>query len=176
MFSKSSTPRFFVLTGMILVASLVRFIPHPPNFAPITAMALFGGAYFVNKKLAFLVPIAAMLLTDAIIGFHNTMFAVYLSFAVIVLIGIKMLKNKRISNIILAAVVSSVIFFVITNFAVWAVGTMYPHDIAGLVTCYTAAIPFYQYSILSDLFYTAVLFGTFEFVQIRIPVISDAKA
>ena len=105
------TPKFWILTLMIFGAAFVRLIPHPPNFAPIAAMALFGGAYFNKKWAAFIVPIAAMFITDLILGFHETMWAVYLSFALIVVIGMLMIKQKKVSNILFASVTSSVVLF-----------------------------------------------------------------
>ncbi len=97
-------PGFLILTGMIFIAAFVRLIPHPPNFAPVAAMALFGGAYFSKRWVAFLVPLMAMLFADLILGFHSAMWAVYLSFVLIVGIGMLMIKQKKVSNIFLASV------------------------------------------------------------------------
>lgn len=168
--------RFWVITLLILAAAFVRLIPHPPNFAPIAAMALFSGAYFNKKSFAFAVPLAAMFLTDAIIGFHSSIWIVYLSFALIVLIGMFMLKNVSIKNVVLASVTASISFFIITNFGVWAFGTMYPKNIAGLIECYIAAVPFIQNTLLGDLFYSGIMFGVLEFAKSKFPVISEAKA
>uniref|UniRef100_A0A832G7G9 Uncharacterized protein n=1 Tax=Ignavibacterium album TaxID=591197 RepID=A0A832G7G9_9BACT len=170
------TPRLLILSLMILAAAFVRLIPHPPNFAPIAAMALFSGAYFNKKSFAFAVPLAAMFLTDAIIGFHSSMWIVYLSFALIVLIGMLMLKKISIKNVVVASVTASISFFIITNFGVWALGTMYPKNIAGLIECYIAAIPFIQNTLLGDLFYSGIMFGMFEFAKSKHPVLSQAKA
>ncbi|MCH7774531.1 MAG: hypothetical protein IH784_09035, partial [Bacteroidetes bacterium] len=92
-------PGFLILTGMIFIAAFVRLIPHPPNFVPIAAIALFGGAYFTKKWVAIVVPLTALFITDLIIGFHGTMWAVYLSFILIVVIGRMMIKKKKLSNI-----------------------------------------------------------------------------
>lgn len=170
------TPRFLIISLMILAAAFVRLIPHPPNFAPIAAMALFSGAYFNKKSFAFAVPLAAMFLTDAIIGFHSSMWIVYLSFALIVVIGMFMLKKISIKNVIVASVTASISFFLITNFGVWAFGTMYPKNIAGLIECYIAAIPFIQNTLLGDLFYSGIMFGIFEFAKSKLTVLSQAKA
>jgi hypothetical protein len=170
------TPRLLILSLMILAAAFVRLIPHPPNFAPIAAMALFSGAYFNKKSFAFAVPLAAMFLTDVIIGFHSSMWIVYLSFALIVLIGMLMLKKISIKNVVVASVTASISFFIITNFGVWAFGTMYPKNIAGLIECYIAAIPFIQNTLLGDLFYSGIMFGMFEFAKSKHPVLSQAKA
>ncbi len=172
---KLFNPHFLAVSGMVLLAAALRLIPHFPNFTPIAAMALFGGAYFSNKKLAFIIPLTAMFISDLIIGFHSTMWAVYLSFAIVVLIGFSLRKSKKISNIFLAVLSSSVLFFVVTNFAVWTTGTMYPMNIAGLGECYVAAIPFFSYSILGDLFYAGIFFGAFEFAKLKFPVLANAQ-
>ena len=168
--------RFWVVTGMVIIAAVLRLVPHFPNFTPVAAMALFGGAYFSNKKIAFIIPFAAMFISDAIIGFHSTMWAVYLSFAVMVLIGFRLREKKKVSNILAASLISSVLFFVITNFAVWMTGMMYPLNIGGLFESYVAAIPFYQYSLLGDLFYVGVFFGVFELAKLKLPVLAEVKA
>ncbi|MBI5661285.1 MAG: hypothetical protein HZC46_03960 [Ignavibacterium album] len=173
---KKITPNFLVVTLMVFAAAFVRLIPHPPNFAPIAAIALFGGAYFNKKSLAFAVPLSAMFLTDAIIGFHSGMWIVYLSFALIVVIGMLMLKKVNVKNVVLASVTASISFFIITNFGVWAFGTMYPKNIAGLIECYIAAIPFIQNTLIGDLFFSGIMFGVFEFAKTKIPVLSEAKA
>lgn len=170
------TPRFWFLTFLVFVAAAIRLIPHPPNFAPIAAIALFGGAYFDKKSFAFAVPLAAMFLTDAIIGFHSLMWIVYVSFAVIVLIGMVLLKKVSVKNVIAASVTASLSFFIITNFGVWAFGTMYPKNFAGLIECYIAAIPFIQNTLIGDLFYSGIMFGIYELAKSKIPVLSEAKA
>lgn len=170
------SPRLLLLTGLILVAALVRLLPHPPNFAPIAAMALFGGAYFNKKVFAFAIPLAALFLTDLFLGFHNTMWAVYLSFVVIVGLGIVMLKKKSVLRIVLASVSASVLFFIVTNFAFWATDTLYPTTAAGLAACYTAAIPFFHNTLIGDLVFTGTLFGLFEFAKIKFPELVRVKA
>ena len=169
------TPKFWVITLMIFAAAFVRLLPHPPNFAPIAAMALFGGAYFNKKWAAFFVPIAAMFITDLILGFHETMWAVYLSFAIIVLIGMLMLKEKKIGNIFFASVVSSVSFFIITNFGSWLSTSYYAKSATGLALCYTAAIPFFHQTLLSDLFFVGLLFGLYYLVKAKFPVLAESN-
>lgn len=165
--------QFLLIAGMIVLAAIMRLLPHWPNFTPIAAMGLFGGAYINNKKLAYAVPFIAMLLSDLVIGFHNTMWAVYLSFAAIVAIGMLLREKNSVMKTAGAAVASSVLFFVVTNFAVWLSGGFYSMDLAGLVQCYTAAIPFYQYSILGDLFYAGVMFGAFELAKMKVPALAS---
>jgi len=107
--------RFVVLVGIILAAAASRLIPHPPNFAPITAMALFGGAYFSDKRFAFLVPLTAMFLSDLVIGLHSLMTVIYGSFALIVCIGLWLRKRRTVLPIAGAVLASSILFFVITS-------------------------------------------------------------
>ncbi|GIK20834.1 MAG: hypothetical protein PHY57_07225 [Ignavibacterium sp.] len=173
---KKSTSNFWVITLMICVAAFVRLLPHPPNFAPIAAMALFGGAYFNRKAFAFAIPLFAILLTDAIIGFYPFAFIVYVSLAVIVLLGIVMLKKVSVKNVVLASVTASVSFFVITNFGVWMLGTLYPKTPAGLMESYIAAIPFFQNSLIGDLFFSGVMFGVYELVKHKVPALHKVKA
>jgi hypothetical protein len=170
------TPRFWVLTLLVFATSFVRLLPHPPNFVPIAAMALFGGAYFSKKSFAFAVPLIAMFLTDAIIGFYSYAWIVYLSFALIVVLGILMLKKVSIKNLVFASVTASVSFFVITNFGVWALGTLYPKTPAGLMESYVAAIPFFQNSLLGDLFFVGVMFGVYELIKHKVPTLAKVKA
>ncbi len=160
---------------MVLSAAVLRLLQHYPNFTPVAAMALFGGAYFTDKKTAFIIPFATMFLSDIILGFHSTMWAVYLSFALIVMIGFSLRHGKKVSNILLASILSSVLFFVITNFAVWLSAGIYPLSINGLTECYIAAIPFFSYTILGDLFYVGIFFGVFELAQFRFPALAEAK-
>ena len=170
------TPKFWILTLMVFAAAFVRLIPHPPNFAPVAAMALFGGAYFNKKWVAFLVPLAAMFVTDLFLGFHPTIWAVYLSFGLIVVIGMVMIKQKKVTNIFFASVTASVSFFIITNFGVWLSTPYYEKTGAGLAACYTAAIPIFHQTLLSDLFFVAILFGLFEILKAKVPSLSEIKA
>ena len=175
---KILNPRFIFITITILLAALTRLLPHPPNFAPIAAIALLGGALYSNRVLAFVVPFAAMLISDAIIGFHNTMGSVYMAFGLIVIIGFTMRNNMKASSVILASLTSSILFFLITNFSVWYGSTFYSQDVTGLVTCYASALPFYSNSlfgsfflntILGDLFFSGLLFGLYYIAQLNFP-------
>ena len=166
--SETYKVRFLLLIGFVLLAAASRFLPFPPNFAPIMAMALFAGACFANKRYAFFVPIAAMFLSDLAIGlfsgnilggFHNLMPVVYLSFALIVCLGFWLKGRRRLAPIAGATLAGSILFFVVTNFSVWAFGTMYPKTLEGLGACFVAAIPFFQNSLAGDMFFVAALFG-----------------
>ncbi len=148
---------------IIGIAVVLRLLPHPPNFAPIGAMALFGGAY-LNKKYALIVPLVAMFFSDFFLGFHSTIPFVYGSFLLTGLIGLWLRHHRTIQNIIGASCISSLLFFIITNFGVWLVGNMYPKTISGLLECYIAAIPFFRNTIIGDLFYAGVFFGSYALV------------
>lgn len=164
--------KFF--TVLILGAALTRLIPHYPNFTAVGSIALFGGAVFSKKWQAFLVPFSAMLLTDMLLGFHPGMYAVYISFALIVAIGMSLKNRMTFGNTVLAVFMSSVSFFLITNFAMWATGTLYPKTMLGLAECFTAALPFFHFSLLGDLFFSAVLFGAYSFAKHKAPALVNA--
>jgi len=163
--------RLIAILTAVLVAAALRLAPHPPNFTPIGAMALFSGAYLTRRSLAFAAPLAAMLLSDAVIGFHSGMPFVYGSVALIVVIGWFALKRVSSLRVVSAALVSSVLFFVVTNFGTWAVSGMYPLTLAGLGACYVAAIPFFQNTVVGDLFYSGLLFGGFALLERAVPAI-----
>jgi hypothetical protein len=166
-------PRQEVLIMMILAAALTRLIPHPPNFAPIGALALFGGAYLSDKRFAFLVPFAAMLLSDLILGFYAHMEWVYGSFGLIVCVGLGLQSRRRAGWIAGASLSSSVLFFAITNFGVWAGGSLYAKGFAGLMACYVAAIPFFGNTVRGDGFYSLILFGGFALLERRFVILRE---
>ena len=165
----STHTRLLALLSAIVVAAALRLVPHPPNFTPIAAMALFSGAYLGRRSLAFVAPFAAMLLSDAVLGFHPFMWATYSSVALIVLIGWAVQARITVFRVGMAAVASSVLFFALTNFSVWLGSTVYPQSFAGLAACYVAAIPFFQNTVAGDLFYTALLFGGFALAEHFVP-------
>jgi hypothetical protein len=167
--------RLFALLSAIVGAAVLRLVPHPPNFAPIGAMALFSGAYLGRRGLAFAAPLGALLLSDAIIGFYAGMEFVYASVALIVLIGWAVRARVSPLRVGAAAIASSVLFFVITNFGTWLSSGMYPHDAAGLAACYIAAIPFFQNTVAGDLVYAALLFGGFALLEDAIPKIREGR-
>jgi hypothetical protein len=160
-------PRWMVLVAIILAAALSRLIPHPPNLASVSAVALFGGAYLSDRRMAFLIPLAALFLSDLVLGLYRHMEVVYLSFALIVCIGQWLRSNRTVPRILGAALASSMLFFLTTNFGVWAFGSMYPMTFDGLLACYVAAIPFFWNTIQGDLFYTVILFGGFMLLEHR---------
>ena len=148
---------------LIISGVAVRLLPHPYNFTPIAATALFGGAY-LPKRYALIIPIVAMLVSDIFLGFHSTMVYVYGSFILTGLIGMWLREHKNAGNVIGASLVSSVLFFLITNFGVWAQGA-YARDITGLWESYVMGIPFFRNTLAGDLFYTGAFFGSYELAK-----------
>jgi hypothetical protein len=154
------TPKLYVVIVMIVTGAMMRLIPHWPNFIPIAAIALFGGTFVKRKDLAFLIPVAAMLLSDLVVGFHSTILPVYLSFIAIVALGLVLQRRLTFVNTLSASLAASVLFYLVTNFASWTSGLMpYPVNASGLMQSYIAGLPFLFNGVLGDLFYTSVLFG-----------------
>jgi hypothetical protein len=169
--------RNLTVAGIIIFAALSRVITASMginmNFSPIMALALFGGAYLNDKKLAFSLPLASMFLSDIFIGFHPTMWAVYLSFALAVYIG-RFLNHKVTAYRVLgASLAGSILFFIVTNFAYFLLYC--PMNIPGLTQCYVDAIPFFRNSLAGDLIYSAVFFGSFELAGRFVPQLSNNK-
>lgn len=171
-----------LLIGMIVLAALSRLLPHPPNFSPVEAIALFGGAYFAKRSVALWVPLAAMFLSDLALGvvnggiyseyFLSAGFGlVYLCIAVSTVVGFAL--RGRVTPVRVAgySLAGSTLFFVVTNFGVWLGSTLYPPTVAGLVATYVAGIPFFQNTVLGTLFYSVLLFGSFALVRQRIPAL-----
>ncbi|MCB0522209.1 MAG: hypothetical protein H6577_13865 [Lewinellaceae bacterium] len=186
MTDKNSNNRWLVLGLLVFIAALSRLIPHAFgaahlfNFSPVGALALFGGAYFHKNLTGFILPFAALWLSNVMLD--NLFFAqyydgfvwfanweVYLAFALIVVLGTILLRKISLLRLAGASLGASVLFFLTTNFFVWANGTMYAKSMEGLVTCYVAAIPFFWNTVAGDLFYVAILFGVFEWAQRRYP-------
>jgi hypothetical protein len=161
--------RATLIIFMILAAAASRLIPHPPNMTSVAAMALFGGAMFDDRLLAFVIPLCALFLSDLVLGFHDQMFVVYGTFALIVCIGLWLQQHRSAAMIAGAAITSSLLFFLTTNFGVWALDHMYPRTLAGLIGCYTAALPFLRNTLEGDMFYTLVLFGGFALLERQFP-------
>ncbi|TAF72349.1 MAG: hypothetical protein EAZ53_16450 [Bacteroidetes bacterium] len=160
---------FLVSTFLIVMAALSRLVPHLPNFTPIAAIGLFAAAYLGDRKLAVLISISAMLLSDVFIGFHSSMIWVYGAFLVIILGG-NYLKNKvSVLNVFIASMASSIVFFLVTNFGVWIGSGMYSIDFKGFIECYVMAIPFFGNTLMGDLFYCTVLFGSYEMAKRSFP-------
>jgi len=173
--------KFAALIGIILLAAFSRLIPHPFNFTPIAAMALFGGAYFNDKRLAFAIPLLSMFLSDVVISyigdfslFNGMRMVIYSYFIFVSGVGISMQKNIKPLTVISASVGSSILFFTVSNFVVWATdGVMYPMNAGGLIECYVAAIPFFRNTLFGDLFYSGILFGAYEVAKLKFPKLAN---
>lgn len=172
------TPRLKFVLALIGLAALSRLLPHPFNFTPIGAMALFAGTYMSNKKHAFLLPVLTLLASDILLqlvngsGFYRDMIFVYGSFALITGIGFLLRGREQRQTIMVASLVSSIAFFLITNFGTWLMWDIYPKTGAGLISCYIAGIPFFKGTIMGDLFYNLALFGSFALAKWRFPVLA----
>lgn len=155
-----------VLSPLVFIgiAVILRLLPHVPNVAPIGAMALFGGVY-INKKYALLVPLIAMFISDIFLGFTASMPLIYTSFFIIGCIGLWLRKHKEFKNILFCSIASSLIFFLLTNFNFWVAESLYPKTFAGLLQSYTMALPFFRNTIMGDLLYTGVFFGSYECIS-----------
>jgi uncharacterized protein DUF6580 len=173
--------RAWLMASMVVGVATMRLIPHPPNFAPVAAMALFGGAHFDRKAWAFAVPLAAMAISDAALelmfgrGFHAQMPVVYICFAAIVCLGFLLRRRRHVASVAGAALASSTLFFLTTNLGVWQTGGLYPRTVAGLAACYVAAIPFFWLTLAGDLAYSALLFGAFAVAERRYPIFALQK-
>lgn len=149
---------------VIIIAALMRLVPHPANVAPIGAMALFSGSY-LPKKYALIIPLAAMIISDFFLGFHSTIMWVYGSFLLIGLLGMQLRNKANAGNVFLATAASSLLFYFVTNFGVWISTEMYPKTWEGLLQCYVMGLPFLRNTVIGDGLYSAVLFGGYYIVS-----------
>ena len=166
--------RLTTITGMIVFAALTRLLPHPPNATAVSALALFAGAQLADRRLAFMVPLAALFLTDLTLGLHSGMLFVYACVAAMVLMGQFVGERASVAKLAGASLAGSILFFAVTNFGVFLLDGMYEKSFAGLVECYVLAIPFFQNALLGDLFFTAALFGGFALLRRTVPALSPA--
>lgn len=170
-----------VLSIIILLAAFTRIMPHPPNFSPMAAIGLFGAAHFAKKWQAFFIPLIGIWVSDLVINnyvysssssnfvwFYSGFYWQYISYILIIFTGL-FIFNRGISLTKTAGgmISSSGIFFLVSNFGVWAGGTMYPKNFSGLITCYAAGVPFIHNTIISDVLFTTVLFGTYYLLQVE---------
>ncbi|QIL02520.1 hypothetical protein G7078_06760 [Sphingomonas sinipercae] len=169
----ANNTRILVLVTAILAAAMFRLLPHPANFSPIAAIALFGGAHLPRRTLGFVAPFGALLLSDAVLGFYPGISLVYLAVAITVLIGWVISSRRSVLQVAGGALASSVLFFVLSNFGTWLMMDMYPKSAAGLVACYAAAIPFFQNTVAGDLFFAGLLFGGFALLERAVPILRE---
>lgn len=178
--STAFAPGPWVLVVMILAAAMSRLLPHPPNFSPVEAMALFGGAYFASRAWSVLVPLAAMMVSDlGLAALHGGTYLeymtsagfwlVYACIALSAVLGFGLRGKVSGPRVLGYALLGSVLFFLVTNFGTWLGGTMYPQTGAGLAAAYTAGLPFFQWTVLGTLFYGALMFGGFALLRRQVP-------
>ena len=154
-----------VIVTLIVLSAVLRILPHPWNLTPVGAMALFSGAMFRNRWIAFLLPLASLFAGDLFVGFYKLILIVYASFAVSVAIGRWLVKDRTAARIGGAVFLGALQFFVVTNFAMWGVGSFYPKTAAGLRACYLAAVPFFWNTLAGDALYAAALFGGYALAE-----------
>ena len=166
---KGEILEFIIAFLLVLIGVSLRLLLHPPNFTPIAAIALFGGVYF-SRKIAFIIPIAAMAISDLFIGYYEPklMVSVYGSFLFCVILGFWLKKNKKWHTVLGGSLLASFIFFFLTNFAVWIFTPWYAKTFSGIVQCYLMALPFFKNTLLGDLFYVTIFFGAYEIVEVWI--------
>lgn len=160
-----------VIVTLITLSAVLRIVPHPWNLTPVGAMALFSGAMFRNRWIAFLLPLASLFAADLFVGFHKLMLIVYASFAISVAIGRWLRENRSLARIGGAVFLGAAQFFVITNFAMWALGGYYPKTAAGLATCFMAGVPFFWNTLGGDALYAGILFGGFALAEKMLPAL-----
>lgn len=149
---------------LILIGVALRFLPHIPNVTPVAAIALFSGVYISDKKLSVIIPLTLMVTSDLFLGFHDAVVFTWGSVVLISLIGVALRKSSGMTKILAGSLLSSLVFFVVTNFGVWLVG-WYPQNMQGLSSCFIAAIPFFRYFLSGTLIYSAVFFGSFALAE-----------
>lgn len=157
-------PLLFAL--LLIIGAVGRFIPHPANFAPIGALGIFAGLYAHNWKQGIALPLMARFITDALIGFFSpgVMVAVYASTIGGVILGRWTRSKKTVWTVGGATIAGAVLFFIVTNAAVWLFDGIYPMNMHGLIESYTMALPFFRNSLLGDVFYVTVLVGSYEII------------
>jgi hypothetical protein len=165
--------RTLLALAIIALAAALRIAPHPWNFTPVGAMALFSGGIIRDRRLAFFFPVLALFVGDIFIGFHRLMPVVYASFLVSVAIGFWLRDRRSLGRITAATLLGAIQFFLVTNFAVWAFGLSYPRNSAGLLACYVAGIPFFWNTLAGDAVYATLLFGGFALAERLFPALRE---
>ncbi len=159
-----------IAVALVLVAVFSRLVTHEWNFTAMGASALVAGLLIRTRMLALTVPLTALLISDAVIGFHSTMWAVYAGYLVMVFCGLALAQETTTKKIFGSVIFGSIGFFLISNFGVWVSGQLYPMTLTGLVTSYQMAIPFFRNEILSNVLLTPVLFFVMFYAVVRLPL------
>ena len=159
--------RFCAIVLVVFFISFARIIPHPPNFTPVLAVGLFAGAFLQSRHSAILLVFASMFFSDLFLGFHSTFFFTYFSLFLCVMIGGFLKNNTKLLPVFGATIASSFLFYLITNFGVWMVYSIYPNTFSGLLQSYIAGIPFFGNSLAGNFFYVGIVFGGFSLIEKR---------
>ena len=174
--NRKNNQALFILLLLIVAAAFLRVFIGIPNVTPIAAIALFGATYIKRKELALVLPLAILFISDLFIGLYSPvlMLSVYGSFICIALLGFAMRKKINIYTVVGGSISASVVFFIITNFVVWAEGLWYPLSMEGLLSCYTMALPFFRYELLGTLAFTLFFFGSYNLITRKVFAMQNA--
>jgi hypothetical protein len=180
--------RVIILVGMVFLAALTRLVPHPDNFAPMTAMALFAAAHFRSRLFALAAPLVALFVSDLGIevlhryglmrswGLYAGMWVNYAALALVTCLGFLFIDRRSVVKVAGTTLLGSLTFFWVTNFVAWAVWDLYPKTAAGLLACYVAGIPFFGWTLLGDVCYVTLFFGAFALAERRLPALAPKPA
>jgi len=157
--------RFVIAAVMVLLAAVLRILPHPWNFTPVGAMAIFAGSLFRDRRIACLLPLLALFAGDLFVGLYKLMFIVYVSFALSVVLGRWLARSRTVVRIGGAVFFGALQFFLVTNFAMWALGGFYPRTATGLSTCFINAVPYFWNTLAGDFVYATILFGGYALAE-----------
>ena len=158
-----------IAIGFIAIGIVARLTPHAWNATPLTALALFSGAYLSPRRWSILIPLIAVALSDVFLGWHNTIPFTWGAFALTGLLAWWVRRKPTAGRIIGGTVAGSALFFVITNFGVWLQGELYPSTLPGLWECYVAGIPFFRTMLIGDLLCSTALFGGYALANTLLP-------
>jgi hypothetical protein len=167
--------RTVVILAMIVLAAVLRILPHPWNFTPVGAMALFAGAVIKDRRVAFLFPLVALFVGDIFVGFHKLMPLVYASFLIDVALGYAIRNHRTVARIGGITLLGAIQFFLVTNFGVWALLEGFPKTAAGLTACYIAGLPLLLNTLAGDAFYATLFFGAFALAEHLFPILRDSN-
>jgi hypothetical protein len=162
---------FWLPVAFIIAGLVFRVAPHPANFSPIFAIALFGGTYFADKRLGLIVPLLALSISDFFLGSYDPLLMIFVYGGLLLtgMLGLWLRNHKSVVNVLGSAVASAGLFYFLSNFGVWLNPLSgYSRDLAGLGLCYFMALPFLKYSLAGNLFYVAILFGGYELVRLAL--------
>ncbi len=171
---KINVETYLSFFAIILIAVFMRLIPHIPNVSPVAGLALFSGA-IIPHWIGFIIPLCAMVISDFFLGFHSAIPFVYGSFLLIAGIGFLLRKKMSPLRVGVGSIMGSFLFFIITNFGVWATSSMYEKSVGGLLRCYYMGLPFFRNTLLGDLFYVTIFFVGYRIVRLLIVLMLPSR-